>query len=137
MPRTTNKGVRFTDEELQHVQNLLAQFPEYSSESDLLHHAAILGILVLATYASRPGSSAYAGYPPDDLAALLKPRLMPAINFLIERGALPMLFAAQLTGGFSLSAPIVTAEERGAETAIDEAAAEDLEGLGTGFMDDV
>ena len=52
--RTTNKGVRFTDEELCHVEQLLAQLPEYSSESDLLHHAALLGILVLATQAMRP-----------------------------------------------------------------------------------
>src|SRR6266508_3332808 len=121
MPRTTNKGVRFTDDELGHVEKLLAQLPEYSSESDLLYHAALLGILVLATQAIRPGLPPYAGYRPDDLAALLKPRLMPAINFLIERGALPMLFAAHLAGGLGMLAPTVIPEERGAATKIDEA----------------
>ncbi len=135
MPRTTNKGVRFTDDELGHVEKLLAQLPEYSSESDLLYHAALLGILVLATQAIRPGLPAYAGYRPDDLAALLKPRLMPAINFLIERGALPVWFMAQLGNSHVLTG---TMPPEGPDTKmrIDEAAAEDLEGLGTGFMDD-
>ena len=136
MPRTTNKGVRLTDEELGHVEKLLAQLPEYSSESDLLYHAALLGILVLATQAIRPGLPPYAGYRPDDLAALLKPRLMPAINFLIERGALPLVFVAHLTGSKDGMEPAVTAEEPSIETKIDEATAEDLEGFGTGFMDD-
>jgi hypothetical protein len=135
MPRTTNKGVRFTDEELSHVEKLLAQLPEYSTESDLLHHAALLGILVLATQATRPGMSPYAGYRPDDLAALLKPRLMPAINFLIERGALPMWFMMQLGNSPALTGTM-TSEEPDTKMRIDEAAAEDLEGLGTGFMDD-
>src|SRR6266508_4383217 len=103
MPRTTNKGVRFTGEELGRIEKLRAQLPEYSSEADLLHHAALLGILVLATYATRPDLPPYAGYTPDDLAALLKPRLMPAIDFLIARGALPIVFAAHLVG--SLSTP--------------------------------
>ena len=135
MPRTTNKGVRFTDEELSHVEKLLAQLPEYNTESDLLYHAALLGILVLATQATRPGMPPYAGYRPDDLAALLKPRLMPAINFLIERGALPMLFLARLDGSTASMATTVPPEERGATATIGEAATEDLEGLGTDFTE--
>src|SRR5215216_5398972 len=111
MPRTTNKGVRFTDGELGHVEKLLVQLPEYSSESELLHHAALLGILALATHATRPGLPTYAGYRPDDLAALLKPRLMPAINFLIERGALPVLFTAQRADSLAVAAPMVRSEE--------------------------
>src|SRR5215211_7024421 len=96
MPRTTNKGIRFTDAELERIEKLRAQLPEYSSEADLLHHAALLGILVLATYATRPDLPPYAGYGADDLAALLKPRLMPAIDFLSERGALPVVFVGQV-----------------------------------------
>jgi len=114
MPRTTNKGIRFTDAELERIEKLRAQLPEYSSEADLLHHAALLGILVLATYATRPDLPSYAGYAPDDLAALLKLRLIPAIDFLIERDALPMLFMARLDGGTVHRATTVTPEERGA-----------------------
>src|SRR6266511_1745877 len=114
MPRTTNKGIRFTDAELERIEKLRAQLPEYSSEADLLHHAALLGILLLATYATRPDLPLYAGYGPDDLAALLKPRLMPAIDFLIERGALPMWFLARLDGSTAPVATTVTPEEIGA-----------------------
>jgi hypothetical protein len=112
------------------------QLPEYSSEAELLHHAALLGILVLSTYATRPDLPPYAGYHPDDLAALLKPRLMPAIDFLIERGALPMLFLAHLDRSSAQLATTVIPEERDAAAMIDEVVAEDLEGLGTDFMDE-
>ena len=57
-------------------------------------------------------------------------------RLLIERGALPIVFMAHLTGGNGGMAPAVTAEELSAETKIDEATAEDLEGFGTGFMED-
>lgn len=110
MPRTTNKGIRFTDAELERIEKLRAQLPEYSSEADLLHHAALLGILVLATYANRPDLPPYAGYAPDDLAALLKPRLMPAIDFLIERDALPMLFMTRLDSTATPIAIVATPE---------------------------
>ena len=136
MPRTTNKGVRFTDDELTRIEKLRAQLTEYSSEADLLHHAALLGILVLATYATRPDMVPYAGYGADDLAALLKPRLMPAIDFLIARGALPMVFTMQLTSGLGAATTAIADSERDGETMIDAAVADDLESLGSGFMDD-
>jgi hypothetical protein len=136
MPRTTNKGIRFTDDELRHIQQLRPQLPEYSSEADLLHHAALLGVLVLATYATRPGLPAYAGYVPDDLAALLRPRLMPAIDFLQGQGALPAMWTAPGTSDLGATATETAQVEPMALPAIDEGAVEDLEGLGTGFMDD-
>lgn len=126
MPRTTNKGIRFTDEELTQVGLLRAQLPEYSSEADLLRHAALLGMLVLATSARRPGLPRYAGYAPDDLAALLRSRLMPAIDFLLGHGALPAMLAQRHEAEPELpSAP-----------AIAEAVVAELEGLGTGFMEE-
>lgn len=136
MPRTTNKGIRFTAEELRHVEQLRPHLPEYSSEADLLHHAALLGTLVLATHAARPGLTPYAGYAPDDLAALLWPRLMPAIDFLIARGAMSALFTMPRSGGQSAVPAAVVPARRLDKTTIDYAAAEDLEGLGSGFMDD-
>lgn len=136
MPRTTNKGVRFTDDELTRIEKLRAQLTEYSSEADLLHHAALLGILVLATYATRPDLVPYAGYGADDLAALLKPRLMPAIDFLIARGALPMVFTMQLASGLGAATTAIPDSERDGETPIDVAVADDLASLGSGFMDD-
>lgn len=136
MPRTTNKGVRFTDDELGRVAQLRTQLPEYSSEADLLHHAALLGLLVLATQATRPGQPSYAGYTPDDLAALLRARLLPAIDFLHERNALPALFLDQRTGASTGMATTAIAQALGRASTIDQAAAEELAGLGTGFIDD-
>ena len=49
---------------------------------------------------------------PDDLAALLKPRLMPAIDFLIARGALPMVFTMQPAGGPDFAATTIREQER-------------------------
>jgi len=129
--RTTTKGVRFTVEELARIEQLRPQLPEYSSEADLLRHAALLGVLVLAAQATRPGLPPYAGYRADDLAALLKPRLMPALDFLSAQGALPMAFVGQSAGAAPSAVP-----EASTPTIVEDTAAEDLEGLGTGFMDE-
>lgn len=136
MARTINKGVRFTAEELGHIAQLRPQFPEYHTEADLLRHAALLGILVLAAQATRPEMLPYAGYPVDDLAALLKPRLLSAIDFLNAQDALPVFLIAQRAGTTPMMATTMIAEAIGMETLIDHAAAEELEGLGTGFMDE-
>jgi hypothetical protein len=136
MSRTTTKGVRLTDVELQRVEQLRAHFPEYSSDADLLRHATLLGVMVLATYVPQPEVPPYANYRPEDLVALLKPRLMPAIDFLIERGALPKVFPRQTADDLQVRAIAGTQQEQGDEVAIDEAVAGDLEGLGSHFMDD-
>lgn len=72
----------------------------------------------------------------DDLAALLKSRQIPAINFLIERGALPLVFTVHFAGGAGVLAPTMPAEAIGVETTINEAAREHLEGCATGLMAD-
>lgn len=136
MPRTTTKGVRLTDDELQRVEQLRAHFPEHSSEAELLRHATLLGVMVLATHAPQPDQTPYVNYRPDDLVALLKPRLMPAIDFLIERGALPKVFPRQAADGLQLRAIAVTQQGQDDAPAIDEAVAGHLEGLGSDFMDD-
>jgi hypothetical protein len=82
---TTTKGVRLTPEELVHVGKLLAQYPECASEAELLRQATLIGVYVLAAQATR--QPAYAGYQPGDLAALLKERVLPAIDFLFAHDA--------------------------------------------------
>ena len=131
MPKTANKGIRFIEEELRQADALLAQFPEFRSQADVLHQAALIGLLVLATQAIRPGVDAYAGYGADDLAALLKYRLMPAIDFLIERNALPASLQRP-TGGRPEHATMSNPDT----TLIAPDAAEGLDDLGTSFMND-
>jgi hypothetical protein len=150
MPRTTNKGVRFTAAELAHIEHLRMQLPEYTSDADLLRHAALLGVLVLATQATRPGMTPYAGYGAEDLAALLKPRILPALDFLVANDAMPSIGVAprlaQRTAA-ELRAPDGASRspdsglrapdsESGEVTTIEGAASGELHGLGTGMMDD-
>jgi hypothetical protein len=131
---TFNKGIRFTDEELALADALLKQFPEFRSQADVLHQAALIGLLVLATQAIRPGLPAYAGYRPSDLAALLKYRLMSAIDFLIEHNAVPAALSRPVSSPDAPQAQEV-ADDRDT-TVIVADAAEGLDDLGSGFMDD-
>ena len=136
MPRTTTKGIRLTEDELQRVEQLRAHFPEHNSAAELLRHATLLGVMVLATHAPQPEQTPYANYRPDELVALLKPRLMPAIDFLVEHGALLKVFPKQVGDGLPTPAMAVMHQGQDDPPAIDEAAAGHLEGLGSGFMDD-
>ncbi|HEU4321974.1 MAG TPA: hypothetical protein VFS21_02390 [Roseiflexaceae bacterium] len=134
MPRTTNKSVRLTPEELERVTALLQQLPEYSSEADLLKQAALLGLHVLATQANRPGvPGRYAGYPPADLAAQLQTRLLPALMFLVSQQALPPGFAFGWSPPAAAIEPVVPEPEA---PRFDAAAAANLEQLGSGWLDD-
>src|SRR6266545_3034129 len=90
-PRVTvSKGIRLTEAELEHVRKLLPQYPECASEAELLRQATLIGLYVLAAQAT--GQPAYGGYQPDELVALLKYRVLPAIDFLFERDAYPALY---------------------------------------------
>src|SRR5918911_983414 len=90
-PRVTvTKGVRLTEDELDHVALLLPRYPECASEAELLRQATLIGVYVLAAQAV--GEPAYGGYRPDELVALLKYRVLPAIDFLFEHDAFPALY---------------------------------------------
>jgi hypothetical protein len=96
-PRVTvTKGVRLTPEELDHVGKLLAQYPECASEAELLRQATLIGLYVLAAQAI--GQPAHGGYQPDELIALLKYRVLPAIDFLFEHDAYPALYRVRKAG---------------------------------------
>jgi hypothetical protein len=129
---TFNKGIRFTDEELMRADALLVQFPEFRSQAEVLHQAALIGLLVLATQATRPGLLRYAGYQADDLAALLKYRLMSAIDFLVAQQAMPTRVDLLVS---SHALPLVGAALADSGTAIALDAAEGLNDLGASFMD--
>jgi hypothetical protein len=132
-PRVTvTKGVRLTPDELDHVGKLLAQYPECASEAELLRQATLIGVYVLAAQAT--GQPAHGGYQPDELVALLKYRVLPAIDFLFAQDAYPALYRLLVAGRpiEELPAAIV---EGATSTQIVAEAAEDLGDLGTGFME--
>jgi hypothetical protein len=126
---TTPKAARLTADELAFLHRLLPHFPEYRSESQFLHTATMLGLWVLAVGARRPDLEPFGGYAPDDLAALLGPRILAAIDFLTEQGRLPAL--VRVTQGPAAGAPPPSGE-----LAYDPDIANDMADLGTEFMDE-
>jgi hypothetical protein len=129
---TVTKGVRLTPDELEHVGKLLAQYPECASEAELLRQATLIGVYVLAAQAT--GQPAYAGYQPGDLAALLKYRVLPAIDFLFEHDAYPALYRLRTVGDGTVQLPRPAVGDA-ASTHIAAEAAGELNDLGTGFME--
>jgi hypothetical protein len=132
---TTTKSTRLSEEEVAFLQRLIGHFPEYRSESQLLHNATMLGLWMLAVGARRPGLPPFGGYAVHDLAALIQPRLLAAIDFLVQQGHLPALLSSlqALTPPTPIpprAAPSIT------EHAFDPHIADDMANLGTDFMDD-
>ena len=129
---TTTKGVRLTPEELVHVGKLLAHYPECASEAELLRQATLIGVYVLAAQAT--GQPAHGGYQPDELIALLKYRVLPAIDFLFAHDAYPALYRLRTAGSGAAELPSPSVEDAASKHIAAEAAG-DLSDLGTGFME--
>src|SRR4051812_26337361 len=132
-PRVTvTKGVRLTPDELEHVGMLLGQYPECASEAELLRQATLIGLCVLAAQAT--GQPAHGGYQPDELIALLKYRVLPAIDFLFAHDAYPAFYRLREAGSAIEELPASTVEGT-TSTQIAAEAAEELGDLGTDFME--
>ncbi len=136
--QTIPKSIRLTPADIQRIGDLLHQYPEARSESSLMGTALEIGLLTLAAGAMRPGlPGRHGGYAEDDLAALLRTRLLPAIDFLSARGALPDIISAvpALMHGAAASSPgenHLTPDE----PLFDPSAADAIAALGADFMDD-
>lgn len=141
--RTSPIPIRLTIDERARLAALLAHFPELASFSDVLRQALTLGTLLMAVQATRPGQAMpYAGYTPDDLAALLMPRLLPALAFLHAQGALTQGMPS-LPGVIDETLGRNTVRDQGAEPTatdnthryINQDAADELAAIGTDFLD--
>src|SRR5829696_6828647 len=106
---TVTKGIRLTGDELARVRNLLPQYPECASEAELLRQATLLGVYVLAAQAT--GQPAHGGYQPGELVALLKYRVLPAIDFLFEHDAYPALYRLRTAGSGAAELPSPSVED--------------------------
>jgi hypothetical protein len=129
---TTTKGVRLTPEELVHVGKLLPHYPECASEAEFLRQATLIGLYVLAAQAT--GEPAHGGHQPDELVALLKYRVLPAIDFLFAHDAYPALYRLRTAGSGAAELPSPTVDGAASTHSAAEAAGE-LNDLGTGFME--
>ena len=129
---TVTKGIRLTPDELGHAGKLLAQYPECASEAELLRQATLIGLYVLAAQAT--GQPAHGGYQPDELVALLKYRVLPAIDFLFAHDAYPALYRLRTAGSGAAELPSPTVGDAASTHSAAEAAGE-LNDLGTDFME--
>ena len=84
--------------------------------------------------AQATGQPAHGGYQPDELVALLKYRVLPAIDFLFEHSAYPALYRVRAAGNAIEDLP-ASATQGTTSTPIVAEAADDLGDLGTGFME--
>jgi hypothetical protein len=140
--RTNPVPIRLTAEERARCAALLAHFPELANLSDVLRQALTLGTLMMAVQATRPGQPMpYGGYAPDDLAALLVPRLLPALAFLQAQGALapcmpspPPAISQTMVNqdGLDQRSEVVEDDTR---RYINQDAADELAAIGTDFLD--
>ena len=136
--QTVPKSIRLTPSDIGRIGDLLHQYPEARSESGLMGTALEIGLLTLAAGAMRPGlPGRHGGYAEDDLAALLRTRLLPAIEFLCARGALPGIVSAMPVQ--PQGAAVTSGDEnhlRTVEPLFDVSAADAIAALGADFMDD-
>lgn len=141
--RTNPVPIRLTAEERARCAALLAHFPELANLSDVLRQALTLGTLMMAVQATRPGQPMpYGGYAPDDLAALLVPRLLPALAFLQAQGVLIPGTQTTSTSNSQVSAQLMQRDEEvelvaenAARRYINQDAADELAAIGTDFLD--
>jgi hypothetical protein len=97
-----------------------------------LRQAPLVGLYVIVAHAT--AQPAHGGYQPDELIALLKYRVLPAIDFLFEHNAYPALYRVREAGSATEELP-AAATQGTTSTQIAAEAADDLGDLGTGFME--
>jgi hypothetical protein len=119
------------------LQKLLPHFPEYRSESQFLHGATLLGLWLLAVEARRPGLEPLGGYEAADLAALIEPRILAALDFLAEQGRLPALLGMNQGSVAGVTSPVpAPALPLSGELTYDPDVADDMTDLGTDLLED-
>jgi len=111
----------------------LAMLSDSETTAELLRQATLLGVYVLAAQAT--GHPAHGGYQPGELVALLKYRVLPAIDCLFEQGAYPTLYRTREVAAAPPPAFEVTGSDTLSTEIIQDAAAF-LGELGTEFMGD-
>lgn len=133
-PPTFVKSVRLQPSEVARFARLKRFFPEAASESDLIKLATVRGLALLEAEVAASGGGLPQGVAEDDLAAVILPRILPALTWLVRLGRLPYLFA-----GAPLPVVGHQTDRTGQSDALDPIdlrAAADIDGLGGDFLGD-
>jgi hypothetical protein len=122
MPSTQTKGIRLTDAELVRTRALAPLHPSAASEAELLRTIFLHGLLIEEAELAATGMLPV-GMTEARLAAGVLSPVLAALQFLARMGVV------------GLAAPGVAVEEgAGSIEGLDEAAAEDVSGLGGAFL---
>lgn len=125
MPRTMVKGLRLTPAELRRASRLRPFFPEAGTEADFTRLIYLRGLLLLEAEVAGAGGGAPPGQREADLAAIVLPRILAALQLLERAGRLP-----HPAGGPPPTTPGASAQGETVEPPIDPQAADDVSGLG-------
>lgn len=136
MARTVSKGVRLDEDDMEVVGQLLRRFKHYRTEADLLYHACVRGLRDLAIEAGSSGETPYGGLDPNELADDAELAILRLYSFLVARQRMPV-FLGQVVSATATPLPVVhNVLEVPQQIIIDSGAADDIEELGGGFLDD-
>src|SRR5688500_7720743 len=84
--RTAIRGLRLTPKEVEWSRALQQAFPEIATETDLAYQAWLRGMFLMTAEAHRPEALETIGYKPEELALILRRRLLPVLDYLAEQG---------------------------------------------------
>lgn len=133
-PPTSVKSVRLLPQEVERFARLKRFYPEAASESDMIKLATVRGLALLEAEVAASGGGVSKGMTEEDLAAVILPRILPALTWLARMGRIPHLFATPITDSNA-----VICDRNEADTALDEidpSAADDIGGLGGDVLGD-
>ncbi len=123
-----NKGLRLPQDLLARAAHLRSYHPEYETEAAMLNAMLYRGLLILEVEALLGGGAPPSGYTTQQIVAMALPKILPALQFMMKMGVLPLPIAAG-NGGAEGNNERVEAEE-----AIDMQTSEELGRLGSHFL---
>ncbi|MBM7846287.1 hypothetical protein [Herpetosiphon giganteus] len=88
------RQVRIDEDDLQLMENIKANRPNYHHEKDLKAVALKRGLRLLAAEATLDGPGQYGGLNKRQLARELRQMILPILDFLAEANELPAIVAA-------------------------------------------
>lgn len=134
-PSRSPKSIRITEEQQQLLDRLLLQFPDVTSESDLIYRAFVEGLYVLAARATVPGRGVlHGGLSAAEVAGHVERMLIELLPFVVAHGTLlPTLLAEFQQLGLTSGAAAQTPAPATAPT-FEQDAQRDADGLGAEFL---
>lgn len=129
------KSIRITEEQQQLLDRLLLQFPDVTSESDLIYRAFVEGLYVLAARATVPERGVlHGGLSTAEVAGHVERMLIELLPFVVSHGSLLPTMLAQLQQLDLARGTSIQSAAPDAPAAFEQDAQRDADGLGAEFL---